>query len=209
MCYLITCVIWFIVYCFTRIIPCVTWLFVLQGYYLFYKNYSLCYRVITCLTRTTTCVSWLLVLPGHYLFYRDFSLCYFINPLFHYYSMCYLITCVTWLLVLHGGQQLIRQCLANKDHINVLLRETTIIYIKYTKMEIHSENLAFEKNFNSCNSYTFFVFTITVSPDPCSPWTKSFDILFDLLRRTLTVCEKKPRDIHYKILLYIIVFELV
>ena len=129
MCYLITCVIWFIVYCFTRIIPCVTWLFVLQGYYLFYKNYSLCYRVITCLTRTTTCVSWLLVLRGYYLFYRDFSLCYFINPLFHYYSMCYPITCVTWLLVLHGGQQLIRQCLANKDHINVLLRETSIIYI--------------------------------------------------------------------------------
>ena len=95
----------------------------------YFTDYSWCYRVITCLTRTTTCVSWLLVLRGYYLFYRDFSLCYFINPLFHYYSMCYPITCVTWLLVLHGGQQLIRQCLANKDHINVLLRETSIIYI--------------------------------------------------------------------------------
>ena len=137
--YLITCLIWFIAF-FTRIIPCVTWLLVLQGYYLFYRDYSWCYRVIPFFfTRITTLfldyysVSWLLSLHDYFLFYRDFSLCYFITPLFHYYSMCYPITCVTWLLVLHGGQQLIRQCLANKDHINVLLRETSIIFLKVYK----------------------------------------------------------------------------
>ena len=146
--------------CFTKIIPCITWLRVLYGLSLFSQGSFLvlldylCYRVITYFTeiipgvtglflffftRITTLfldyysVSWLLSLHDYFLFYRDFSLCYFITPLFHYYSMCYPITCVTWLLVLHGGQQLIRQCLANKDHINVLLRETSIIFLKVYK----------------------------------------------------------------------------
>ena len=123
--------------CFTKIIPCITWLRVLYGLlrlFLVLQGYSFFFFTrITTLFLDYYSVSWLLSLHDYFLFYRDFSLCYFITPLFHYYSMCYPITCVTWLLVLHGGQQLIRQCLANKDHINVLLRETSIIFLKVYK----------------------------------------------------------------------------
>ena len=158
--YLITCLIWFIAF-FTRIIPCVTWLLVLQGYYLFYRDYSWCYRVIP-------------------FFLQGLLLCFLITTLFPdcfpcmiifcftgifpcvtlllHYSI--IIPCVTWLLVL---LDCLSYRVANNWLDSVLPTKITSMCFwerhlsyswKYTKMEIHSKNLAFE---GISNSNIFYV----------------------------------------------------
>ena len=167
--------------CFTKIIPCITWLRVLYGLSLFSQGSFLvlldylCYRVITYFTEMIPGVT------GLFLFFlQGLLLCFLITTLFPDCFPCMIIFCFTGIfpcvtLLLHYSiiipcvtrLLVLLDCLsyrvANNWLDSVLPTKITSMCFwerhlsyswKYTKMEIHSKNLAFE---GISNSNIFYV----------------------------------------------------